>query len=153
MANYKYCNGSEKTLTKYNNDSSCGTVDNKTTLDLEDDAARANMGGDWRMPTKAEFQELIDNTTNQWVTNYNGSGVNGRKFTSKTDTSKYIFIPAAGSCSSGSIYDVGTWGEVWSSSLGTHYPSNGQFLRSVSSFCDVAETSRYLGLPVRGVRK
>ena len=60
---YKFYNSAKYSLTKY-----CvyslyglfGIVDNKTTLDLEDDAARANMGGDWRMPTEAEFQELLD---------------------------------------------------------------------------------------------
>ncbi|MCQ2319676.1 MAG: hypothetical protein MJZ90_12290 [Bacteroidales bacterium] len=57
---YKWCNGSYNTLTKYNTKSSYGTVDNKTTLELSDDAARANWGGSWRMPTEAEFQELIN---------------------------------------------------------------------------------------------
>ena len=48
---YKYCEGSYKTLTKYNYDSSKGAVDNKTVLDYSDDAARVNWGGNWRMPT------------------------------------------------------------------------------------------------------
>ena len=50
---YKYCNGSETTLTKYNYSNIYGTVDNKTTLEMSDDAARANWGGGWRMPTEA----------------------------------------------------------------------------------------------------
>ena len=58
---YKYCNGSSSTLTKYNTDNSQGTVDNKTTLDLSDDAARANWGDSWRMPTDAELTELRSN--------------------------------------------------------------------------------------------
>ena len=65
-AHYKYCNGSYNTLTKYNNYSSYGTVDNKTTLDLEDDAARVNMEGDWRMPTATEYQTLYDETLWVW---------------------------------------------------------------------------------------
>ena len=64
-AHYKHCNGSKTTMTKYCTDSSYGTVDNKTTLDLEDDAARANMGGDWRMPTAAEYDTLYNETL--WV--------------------------------------------------------------------------------------
>ena len=60
---YKWCNGSESTLTKYNKSSSYGTVDNKTVLDPEDDAARANWGGAWRMPTHAELLELCNNCT------------------------------------------------------------------------------------------
>ena len=81
--NYKYCKGSSTTLTKYNIMGEYGTVDNKLTLDLEDDAARANMGGDWRMPTQSDFLEMLDYTDSEWVENFNGSGVNGRKFTSK----------------------------------------------------------------------
>ena len=65
-AHYKYCNGSETTMTKYCTDSSYGTVDNKTTLDLEDDAARANMGGNWRMPTPTEYQTLYNETLWVW---------------------------------------------------------------------------------------
>ena len=65
-AHYKYCNGSITTMTKYCTDSSYGTVDNKTTLDLEDDAARVNMEGDWRMPTASEYQTLYNETLWVW---------------------------------------------------------------------------------------
>ncbi len=47
------------------------------------------------MPTKEDFEELIDETINEWVENFNNSGVNGYKFTNKSDHSKYIFLPAA----------------------------------------------------------
>ena len=123
-ATYKHCNGSGTTLTKYctNGESGpYGTVDDKTVLDPEDDAARANMGGDWRMPTKDECQELIDNTTNEWITNYNGSGVNGRKFTSKINGNS-IFIPAAGVKEGSSVDVVGEFTNLWSSSLNSTYP-------------------------------
>ena len=60
------------------------------------DAAYKATNGAARMPTKAEIQELLSGTTNEWT---QMSSVNGWKFTSKTDTSKYIFIPAAGRCS------------------------------------------------------
>ena len=53
-------------MTKYCTDSSYGTVDNKTTLDPEDDAATQIMGGDWRMPTTDEFQELYNETLWVW---------------------------------------------------------------------------------------
>ena len=53
-------------MTKYCTSSSYGTVDNKTTLDLEDDAARANMGGVWRMPTSIEYQTLYNETLWVW---------------------------------------------------------------------------------------
>ena len=47
-------------FSKYNSQSNQGKVDNKSKLDIEDDAARAKLGGKWRMPTKKEFQELIE---------------------------------------------------------------------------------------------
>ena len=66
-ASYKYCNGTANTLTKYNTSTSYGeNPDNITTLDLEDDAARANMGGDWRMPTPTEYQTLYNETLWVW---------------------------------------------------------------------------------------
>ena len=97
-ANYKYGDGWN--FSKYNTSVLYGeNPDNIMALKAEDDAARANMGGEWRMPTKDEFQELLDNTTNEWVIDFNGSGVNGMKFISKADATKYIFIHASGSCS------------------------------------------------------
>ena len=145
-SNYKYGNGGSN-LTKYNQS------DGKTVLESTDDAAAQIMGGDWRMPTEAEFKELIDNTTNQWVTNYNGSGVNGRKFTSKTDTSKYIFIPAAGDCGNGSVRTVGDYGDVWSSSLNTSNPNDAWYLYFDSGYCSMDNSGRCDGRSVRGVRK
>ena len=65
-------------------------------LAKEYDAAFYTTGGKAHMPTSDEFQELHDNTDNEWIEDFNGTGVNGWKFISKTDTSKYIFIPASG---------------------------------------------------------
>ena len=71
-------------------------------LTKEYDAASQVMGGDWRMPTKDELKELLDNTTNEWI---QVNGVNGRKFTGSNGNS--IFIPAAGICGNGSVDGVG----------------------------------------------
>ena len=151
-ADYKYCNGSSTTMTKYCTDSSNGTVDNKTKLEDEDDAARANMGGDWRMPTSDECEELINNTINEWISDYNGTGVSGRKFTSKTDTSKYIFFTAAGGCYQRSAYDVGYYGDVWSSSLNISNPYSACYLVFNWVNCDMGRFgSRYYGKSVCGV--
>lgn len=149
-ASYKYCNGTYTTLTKYNNNLSCGTVDNKTTLDPEDDAATHIMGGDWRMPTKDEIDELLRGTTNERITI---NGVNGRKFTSKTDTNKYIFIPAAGYYYDGSVYNVDDGGFVWSSSLYTSRPYYARDLYFLLGTCDMGYTDRSYGKAVRAVRK
>ena len=112
---YKWCKGSSSTLTKYNTKSSYGTVDNKTVLELADDAARANWGGAWRMPTDAEWTELLENCTWTWTSDYNGTGVKGRIVTGLNGNS--IFLPAAGERDGDDLYNAGSYGDYWSSSL------------------------------------
>ena len=126
-------------------------LDDNNNLKPKYDAASHIMGGDWRMPTKAEFQELIDNTDSEWVEDFNGTGVNGRKFTSKSDTSKYIFIPAAGDCYDGLVGGVGGDGDVWSSSLNTSTPRDAWYLYFYSDTCNMDDYERCYGLSVRGV--
>ena len=65
-SNYKWCNGSYSTLTKYNTSTSYGTIDNKTVLDPEDDVAHVKWGGSWRMPTFGELSELHNSCTWTW---------------------------------------------------------------------------------------
>ena len=144
---YKWCNGSKTTHTKYNTSSSYGTVDNKTTLDLSDDAARANWGGSWRMPTKAEQDELRNNCTWTWTTQ---NGVNGYKVTSKSNGNS-IFLPAAGYRDGSSLYDAGSYGFYWSSSLYTGYPGSAYYLFFGSSRVDWYYDYRYYGHSVRPV--
>ncbi len=74
------------------------------------DAARANWGGSWRMPTKDEVYELINNCTTEWTTL---SGVNGYKVTGPNGNS--IFLPAAGWRNGTSLDDTGEYGLYWSS--------------------------------------
>ena len=105
------------------------------------------------MPTQTDFQELLSGTTNEWITNYNGTGVNGRKFTSKTNGNS-IFIPAAGQSDHGSVYDVGDYGNIWGSSLFTYYPIVAWYLSFYSNNkWSVYSNIRYCGRSVRGVRK
>ena len=145
---YKHCNGNEFLLKKYCTNSDYGTVDNKTTLDPEDDAARVIMGGDWRMPTKADFYELLDNTDSEWT---QVNGVNGRRFTS-TINGKSIFIPASGRRSGSSFVYRGDYGSIWSSSL-----YDDSFTMSAWDFNIGSDNSgaigndRYNGFAVRGV--
>ena len=128
-------------------------LDDKDNLKPEFDAARAIMGGDWRMPTETDFNELLSGTTNEWIEDFNGTGVNGMRFTSKTDTSKYIFIPAAGFCNNGSVYNVGSYGSVWSSSLYASGPNYAWSLGFNSGYCSMYYNNRCNGRSVRGVRK
>ena len=125
-----------------------GTVCPNGVLAKGYDAASHIMGGDWRMPTKDEFQELYNNTNKEWT---QVNSVNGWKFTSRTDTSKYIFIPAAGYRDNDSVSNRGDSGYVWSSSLNTSGPDSAWELDFNSGNCYVLNLSRYYGLSVRGV--
>ena len=144
---YKYCNGSNNTLTKYNNSSSYGTVDNKTQLELSDDAARANWGGSWRMPTDAEFTELREQCT--W-TRTTQNGVYGYKVTSDKN-GKSIFLPAAGDRYDSSLINAGSYGNYWSSSLHTDDPYRAYGSYFNSSNVSWSRNSRVLGQSVRPV--
>ena len=117
-------------------------------LELEDDAAHVNMGGSWHMPTDVQIQELINNTTTAWTTQ---DDVNGRLFTSKTDSSKSIFILAAGNASNGSFSYSGSYGYVWSSVLSTGDVGSGQLLYFASNYVNLLSGSRCYGFSVRGV--
>ena len=150
-ADAPFNNGSDSYNKEYFTTHKSEWLDSKDNLKPEFDAARAIMGGDWRIPTEAEFDELLSGTTNEWIEDFNGTGVHGRKFTSKTDTSKYIFIPAAGYCNSGSVVNVGHNGYVWSSSLNTSYPGYAWYLNFNLGYCSMSNGSRYRGRSVRGV--
>ena len=116
-------------------------------LDLEDDAANVNMGGDWHIPTPSQIQELIDNTTSDWIKMDN---VNGRLFTSKKN-GKSIFIPAAGLAWDGSVANSGDYGNVWSSMLSSGNVDYGQYLSFYSGDASLSVNDRYSGFSIRGV--
>lgn len=125
---YKYCNGTYDTLTKYCTSSSYGTVDNKTVLDPEDDAATANWGGAWRMPTMAELFELHYECTWAWTTR---NGVKGYWVEGPNGNS--IFLPAAGYRGYSGLYDADSGGHYWSSSLDSSYSVYAYYLYFYSS--------------------
>ena len=116
---YKYCNGTSTSMTKYCTYSDHGTVDNKTTLEAEDDVAHVKWGGSWRMPTFVEMEELRTNCTwNETTIN----GVNGYRVTGPNGNS--IFLPKAGYYTDSGLSSLGTIGSYWASSLFTYYNSN-----------------------------
>ena len=150
---YKWCNGSFSTLTKYCNSSSYGNngfTDYKTVLDLSDDAARANWGGSWRMPTDAELAELRQQCTWTWTTQ---NGVNGYKVTSKKFgyTNKSIFLPAAGHRYGSSLFSAGSDGDYWSSSRDTYDPCYAYGLSFNSDYVMRLDDTRNTGQSVRPV--
>lgn len=151
---YKWCKGSNTTLTKYCSNSSCGYEgfsDDLTELELADDAAYVNWGLAWRMPSIEQFDELINSssTTTEWTTQ---NGVNGLKITSNTNGNS-IFLPAAGFCHHGSLIDTGSDGGYWSRTLRLDYSYSAKRLRFYLN--DAVSTGyyrRYDGQSVRPVR-
>lgn len=131
------------------------------------DIAKYQLGDMWTMPTPDQIKELIDNTNHQRTTL---EGVHGYKFTSKTDNSKWIFIPSAGyrSANNGTIQDNG-YMYVWSSEIhwyqerlvGGNYNQYNYVKRGIA-FTDYLSSGSKLqygvmhpqyGFPVRPVRK
>ena len=140
---YKWCNGSQNTLTKYCTNKEYGAVDNKITLELEDDAAHVNWGGEWRMPTKAELEELRTKCT--WLP-AKINGVSGREITGPNGNT--LFLPYSGYCSEGK-YPGGGTGHSWSSTSSAYnayklvYSWDGYYV-----FADL----RCFGFTIRAVR-
>jgi len=117
---YKWCDNSGYSLTKYCTDSYYGTVDNKTELDPEDDAAWMNWGPMWRMPTYDQIVELHENCSSRWVTL---NGINGCLVTGPNGNT--IFLPATGAVTGSSADNTGIVGEYWSRSLLVAYNPDG----------------------------
>lgn len=159
-ASYGLCNDdTNTTLTKYNNNSSYGTVDNLTTLESSDDAATANWGSAWRMPTEAEWKELLTaypsstargRKRRAWLANYNSTRVNGLAFYDASGNI-LLFLPAAGFRSGTKLYDQGKNGYYWSSSLGESYASEARYLDFYWGDSDMYYGNRCLGRSVRAV--
>ena len=126
------------------------TGDGKTELEPEDDAATANWGEGWRMPTAEEWENLKD--TNKfvwtWTTDYNGTGVKGYTVTSKAPgyVGNQIFLPAAGYRYDSSLSGAGSYGYYWSRTLYSDRPSGAR------DFGGSGYDDRYYGQSVRPVR-
>ncbi len=100
----------------------------KTELDAEDDAATANWGSAWRMPTDDEIKELVDGCKWLPVYNFNNCHVNGMMGISKSNGFT-IFLPAAGRRGNADLSNAGSYGYYWSSSLyGSSASSNARYL-------------------------
>ena len=150
---YKWCGGTDRTLTKYCYTKTYGTIDKKIVLDLEDDAAYVNLSTNWRMPTSEEWEELVDNCTWTWTDDYNSTGVAGYIVTSDVTgyTDNSIFLPAAGTREGEDLAADAEIGYYWSSSLLKSRSNCAYYLAFISDEMNVDSSNRYSGLTVRPV--
>lgn len=140
--NYKWNSGEWPNFTKYCNAEGNGTVDNKTTLEMSDDAARANWGGKWRMATYEEWQELLKYCTRQ------EEDLNDIRVSKLIGPNgKYIYLPEAGFMSSDDRRTGRYW--YWTSSIKDG--SNCSVWTLLGSSMDNSRDDRYRGLSVRAV--
>ena len=150
-ANYKWCNGSSNTITKYCDDSKFGDngfCDGKTELNPEDDAATVNWGEPWHIPTVEQWTELLDNSTRQWtmLNDVNGIFVTG-------PSGGQVFLPTAGGRQQGNLNYADIDGYYWSSSLSPYHPYEAYGFSFGAYYCDVYYwITRYDGRTVRAVR-
>lgn len=155
-------------------------TDKKASLDLEDDAAHVNWGGNWRMPTDKELNKLITDCYWQWVASYNGKDVSGyivykakhsgdkgkfvpnvRTYATYSLADPHIFLPAAGRISGKTLIKEGTEGNYWSSKLNQYDLEDGTWeaytLEYGISFewneydVDMEHSARCRGLSIRAV--
>lgn len=135
---WKWTQNSNDTPIKYN------STDGKTQLEPNNDAAKTNWGGSWRLPSKEEAQELIDNTTCTWDEN-NGivtftSNINGKK----------LYVPCAGLAGEG-VGDEQEYGYFWTRDVDESDNTRAHALRCGKTVPGVITVERDLGLPIRPV--
>lgn len=141
-----YKHGRYTSMAKYCTNSRYGTVDGKNTLDSEDDAATASWGSPWRMPTLDEMKELIDDCTWSWITQ---NGVNGYRVIGPNGNS--IFLPASGFRRDTEVYNCGSRGEYWLSTLDEDVCHYAYSLNFRSGSHDLSYFYRSIGHTVRPV--
>ena len=152
-ANTPFNDGLDKYNGNYFNDGMKNILCPNGVLAKEFDAAYKATNGIARMPTHEEFQELLNKTINDWIEDFNGTGVSGYKFTSYTDTSKYIFIPAAGYHRDSSLFGLLDEGDVWSSSLGPSSDTSYCLFFNIDDNDAQYDAFRYHAFAVRAVRE
>ncbi len=156
-AHYNLCHGFSSKMTKY----SCSTAfwdrnlgtspDGETVLEAMDDAATANWGAEWRMPSLQEMNDLYNSkyTRIEWVT---VNGVYGCKITSNSNGNS-IFLPAAGYRDQADLNSEGKYGYYWTSELNSGYCGRAYYLYFYSGLVDCGNNNRSNGNSVRAVRK
>ncbi len=152
---YKWCDGTYNSMTKYCTKLNYGVVDNKTQLEPADDAATANWGSDWFMPTKEQIDELLNSDYTTWIwttqTNSKGESINGRQIVSKIN-GKSIFLPAAGGARDKVIDNFGAGGSYMSSTIDPTDPTQIFYISFKNNYYQVSRYYRSYGHSVRPVR-
>ena len=115
------------------------------------DSVNVYWGGKWRLPTEAEFRALLSSATREWVKDYQGSGVSGKLFINKTDSSKKLFFPAVGCCYDDRIFHNIPFGYYWSSTLFANNLTFGERLFFSRDYCNMECCDRRFGLSIRGL--
>ena len=154
-SNYKwYRGGDPHNISKYCHNSDYGTVDNRTELELEDDAAYVNWGPQWHMPSRDQSVELLDNCTSEWTTL---NGMSGYLFKSKISNSA-VFFPALGYYTMKGLIGLETDGVYWLNSYNFYNNNYGPvralglgFRHGEMGWLDVIIQSRQCGSGVRPV--
>ena len=152
LASYKwFANGDPQQILKYNSDEGRGVVDGLSTLEPEDDAAHVNLGDGWRIPTREEYQELIDNCDWSMVTM---NGIYCFQVRSRKNGNE-IFIPANDSRQPSVFKWYGQYrdeGEYWTSSGGSISCASCLYFKSTYSSAEIYPNYRNLGKGIRPVK-
>lgn len=137
-------------LSKYKNDGSMGAIDNRSILVSTDDIAHFEWGGNWRIPTKAELDELRTKCTWTWTTR---NGVKGYKVTSNIEgfTDRSIFLPATGYRNESNLKEAGVQGYYWTSSLSSKSSGYAWNFFFDSGNKSTTSNMRIFGFPIRPV--
>lgn len=143
-ADYKYGTYDSSDTTNYGMTKYNGT-DGKTSLDIKDDAAHVNMGGEWTMPTNTQISELI--TLSHSVVTKNS--VVGMEFTGTNGNT--LFVPFSGVANDGSVDGAGSGGGVWSSSLASNVNNAFRLYVNDKPHANLYYDDRHFGFAVRGV--
>ena len=149
--NYKWMK--DGLLTKYCMSQDLGEFDGKSSLDIEDDAARTQLGSGWRMPTMAEFQELYEKCTWIWS---ELNGVRGFMVISNVPgyQDRYIFLPAAGYNPENEVMSDSYYCYYWMSEIDKddNTPS-ARIWRASAMNAGSGLSPRYFGIPIRPVHE
>lgn len=108
-SNYKYCNGTKNTITKYCTDASIwagsGEPDGLVTLQNMDDIVKQLWGPEWKMPTGMQLAELNDINHGFTYVEYNGKKVYGAMFYKRGTPNESLFLPITGTIRNDKIYN------------------------------------------------